>query len=1044
MAILHGTWMFQPEGNTLLLWGEVWRSLSQGLPQAQSHPYTMTAEELTEALSAQGLGLEKWGGSAAKWQSIAIACPSRCQESGHPIAPIYSSNPLSDVSEPIYLHSWQVEGYVLDPTAVVKFLSVLPLGAFQSSEQGISGELQIWAHLLRWSLDLLARGKFLPGLHLMETGGIAQWQTLLDSAVDQARLEKFAQHLPVVCRLPGGVEMNALPLPQEPESCILRVLSGLVDSQMRSHGGNLPIPVTATSLRDWLQSLSSPGNSVAASPLIERISTALNTWKAPVNDYLITPEVLEGETFVQLQRNLFRTCFILTPPEDGEDWRLNYGLQAINDPDFRIAADTIWSHPVQRAVIHGRVVEHPQESFLRGLGLASKLYPALEPSLQESCPKYCPLNPIQVYEFIRSSAWRLKDNGLGVVLPESLTPNESTSGRLGLNIRSSQAPDTSLGLQSLLNFEWQLAIGDRTLSKSEFDQLLAQRSPLVKVQGEWIALQPSEVKAAEALFSAKKDRISLSLEEVVRLSQGDSKLIEKLPVVNFQATGALEELLSTLNNNQTVQEIAPPETFKGQLRPYQARGAGWLYFLQKWGLGACLADDMGLGKTVQLVAFLLYLQEEERLRAPTLLVCPTSILGNWEREVKRFAPTLKTYIHHGDKRPKGKLFAATIRNKDLVITSYPLSYRDSQDLQGVNWQGLVLDEAQNIKNSQAKQSQAIRQIKAGFRIALTGTPVENRLGELWSILDFLNPGYLGTKDFFQRRFALPIERYGDGDSLKNLRSLVQPFILRRLKTDRKIIQDLPEKQEMNIFCGLSAEQASLYQQIVEESLREIEESEGIQRKGIILALLTKLKQICNHPAQFLKEKALKEAQRSGKLQRLLEMLEEIVSVGDRALVFTQFAEMGKLLQPYLNQKLGKETFFLYGSTRKNQREEMVERFQNDPNAPFVFILSLKAGGTGLNLTRANHVFHFDRWWNPAVENQATDRVFRIGQTRNVQVHKFICQGTLEERINAMIESKKELAQQVVSAGENWLTELDTNQLRDLLILDRNAIIDEDK
>jgi SNF2 family DNA or RNA helicase len=455
-----------------------------------------------------------------------------------------------------------------------------------------------------------------------------------------------------------------------------------------------------------------------------------------------------------------------------------------------------------------------------------------------------------------------------------------------------------------------------------------------------------------------------------------------------------------------------------------------------------LADDMGLGKTIQLIAFLLYLQDNGWLEQPVLLVCPTSVLGNWEKEVKRFAPELKTLLHHGDRRPRGSALAKAVQGTHLVITSYALIYRDLKPLQQVNWQCLVLDEAQNIKNAEAKQSKAVRQLEAQFRIALTGTPVENRLTELWSIMDFLNPGYLGPKNFFQRRFATPIERYGDVASLKTLKSLVQPFILRRLKTDRTIIQDLPEKQEMTVFCGLSAEQANLYQQTVDAALASIDDTSGVQRKGQILALLTRLKQICNHPALFLQESGLGLKGRSVKLQRLDEMVEELVAAGDRALIFTQFAEWGKLLQRHLSSHLGYESLFLYGSTSQTQRSAMVDRFQNDPAAPRLFILSLKAGGVGLNLTRANHVFHFDRWWNPAVENQATDRAFRIGQTRNVQVHKFVCSGTLEERIHEMIESKKALSEQVVSAGENWLTELDTDQLRTLLLLDRGAVIDE--
>ena len=487
-----------------------------------------------------------------------------------------------------------------------------------------------------------------------------------------------------------------------------------------------------------------------------------------------------------------------------------------------------------------------------------------------------------------------------------------------------------------------------------------------------------------------------------------------------------------------------PQGFKGELRPYQARGVSWLSFLEQWGLGACLADDMGLGKTIQLIAFLLHQKALNRLTGPVLLICPTSVLGNWEREVHRFAPKLKTLVHHGSGRSRGKTFARTVKTKDLVITSYPLIYRDQATLEGMQWWGLVLDEAQNIKNPEARQSKAVRQLQANCRIALTGTPLENRLTELWSILDFLNPGYLGPKPFFQRRFATPIERYGDTASLGTLRSLVQPFILRRTKTDRDIIQDLPEKQEMTVFCSLTPEQATLYEKTVQASLEAVEAATGIQRHGVILATLVKLKQICNHPAQFLKEKSLKgQGQRSGKLKRLEEMLDVAVAEGDRALIFTQFAELGKLLQQHLRMTLGRETLLLYGGVPKKKREAMIDRFQHDPQGPRIFILSLKAGGVGLNLTRANHVFHFDRWWNPAVENQATDRVFRIGQTRNVQVHKFVCTGTLEEKIHEQLESKKALAEQVVGAGENWLTELDTDQLRNLLLLDRSAIIDEE-
>ncbi|MEO1802099.1 MAG: SNF2-related protein [Cyanobacteria bacterium J06629_2] len=504
------------------------------------------------------------------------------------------------------------------------------------------------------------------------------------------------------------------------------------------------------------------------------------------------------------------------------------------------------------------------------------------------------------------------------------------------------------------------------------------------------------------------------------------------------------------NKKQQLETLLNREVFYCRVKSVEEIDyQGWVYDLEVPVYHNFVANNIVCHNTVQLIGFLLNLKQQKLLKQPTLLVCPTSVINNWEREVKKFAPKLKAMIHHGNSREQGKTFAKTVKDQQLVITSYSLVHRDQKTLSTVDWQGIVLDEAQNIKNPTAKQSQAVREIPAGFRIALTGTPVENRLTELWSILDFLNPGFLGNRNFFQKRFAVPIEKYGDRESLNILRSLTQPFILRRLKTDKNIIQDLPEKQEMNVFCGLSAEQAELYQQLVDNSLEEIEDSDGIKRRGLILTLLLRLKQLCNHPELLDKNsnkkiivKADDFSDRSGKLLRLEEMLEEIVDEGDRSLIFTQFSEWGKMLKPYLSDKLKEEVMFLYGATPREARQEMVDRFQNEPNGPKIFILSLKAGGTGLNLTRANHVFHVDRWWNPAVENQATDRAFRIGQKRNVQVHKFVCTGTLEERINDIIESKKELAEQTVNAGEQWLTDLDTGSLRNLLLLDRDAVIDD--
>jgi SNF2 family DNA or RNA helicase len=797
-------------------------------------------------------------------------------------------------------------------------------------------------------------------------------------------------------------------------------------------------------IQPWLQSLQEK-QGICKLPEKEkgRLITALDNWTLPIQESLVSSNN-------QLAEKKYRTCFKLTPPSEANlnwgyhDWQIIYYIQALDEPDLIIPSAQIWQNFNEELIVDSRIIEKPQEILLKGLGLASRIYKPIADSLEESTPPSCQLNPIQVYEFIRSIAWQLQDNGLGVILPKGLA-SDSNEKRLGVKVEAKVTPKKGerLSLKSLLKYDLKVAIGDKNLSKKEFENLLEQKSPIVEIDGEWVALQPADVRAAQEILVQGNNQLNLTVEDALRLSSGNSETIAKLPLVGFEASGILQELINNLNDNNHIEIIPTPAEFKGQLRAYQKRGFSWLSFLEKWNFGACLADDMGLGKTIQLIAFLLNLKQEAMLLKPTLIVCPTSVISNWEKEVKKFAPILKTVIHHGDKRKKSNDFIKQVKDQQLVITSYSLIYRDLATLNNIQWQGVVLDEAQNIKNYQAKQSQAVRKLKADFRIALTGTPIENRLSELWSILDFLNPGYLGNSQFFQRRFAIPIEKYGDQDSLNNLRSLVQPFILRRLKTDQNIIQDLPEKQEMNVFCGLSAEQAKLYQEIIDQSLIEINESDGIKRRGLILNLLMKLKQVCNHPAHFLKEKTINLSSRSGKLLRLEEMLEELVSEGDRALIFTQFAEWGKLLKPYLEKKLGVETLFLYGATRRQEREEMVERFQNDPQAPPIFILSLKAGGTGLNLTRANHVFHIDRWWNPAVENQATDRAFRIGQKLNVQVHKFVCSGTLEEKINDLLESKKQLAEQAIDSGEKWLTELDTDQLRNLLLLERDNIIDDD-
>ena len=1088
MALLHGTWI--PKKQTqgyLFIWGEVWHRF-EPLVAHQIHPYpfTMAGDELINWLD-HSLNL---GAVPTQFTSQLLSLPSIIEKDT--LQPQHSTHPTGDYS----LYPWQISGLVLQPAEAILFLNRLPLSPLNGETTWLGDDLRFWIHMGRWCLDLLSRGQFLPTLDTDSSpnGAAAHWQPFLNGTTDLARLQQFERQMPMVCRMyapfphsdpvvmPPPPSASFMPsinfeaitvtIPPPTVDILRSFLSSMVDSMVRQVGKTQTFPKASGISRQWLQALGGENGEFTADALsLSRLKTTLSNWATPLSDEL-------GVI------NQFRVGFKLHPPtHHSGQWSLEYGLQSIHDPGFWVDAATVWRHPVDEFMYQGQTLHQPQETLLKGLGLAAKFFNAahnpIDHSLEEPFPTHTWLTPHQVYELIQSTAKRLQENGLGVILPPGLATGEGRSNRLGLSIEVApftQRPSPDLGLHHLLQFHWQLSIGGHTVTRDEFEQFASLNIPLVNIRGDWVELRSQDIRAARDFFN-RKEPTKLTLEDALRISTGESPTLGKLPIVTFSATGSLQQLVTTLTGSQGVEPIETPLGFCGDLRPYQAKGVGWLLFLNHWGLGACLADDMGLGKTIQLIAFLVYLQTHNQLNRPFLLICPTSVLGNWQREVKKFAPQLVTLVHHGDKRSRGELLTGMGKTVNLVITSYALAYRDCDTLQGINWQGVVLDEAQNIKNADSMQAQAVRKITLGgqgdptppsssvhqpggdcairCRIALTGTPLENRLTELWSIMDFLNPGYLGSRNFFQRRFAIPIERYGDTASLKTLRSLIQPFILRRLKSDRQIIQDLPNKQEIPIFCGLTTEQATLYQSIVHSTLVEIESTHGIQRRGLILGLLVKLKQVCNHPALFHKESLpflstthLQFLSRSTKLQRLVEMLAELLSQtqgiqGDRALIFTQFAEWGKQLKPLLELYLKQEVLLLYGGVTKKQREAMIDRFQHDPQGPRIFILSLKAGGVGLNLTRANHVFHYDRWWNPAVENQATDRAFRIGQTRNVQVHKFVCSGTLEEKIHDLIASKQSLAEQVVGVGESWLTELNTDQLKDLLLLDRNAVIEAD-
>ncbi|MFI5271683.1 MAG: DEAD/DEAH box helicase [Ktedonobacterales bacterium] len=729
------------------------------------------------------------------------------------------------------------------------------------------------------------------------------------------------------------------------------------------------------------------------------------------------------------------------PPPDAP-WRLDYLLQATDDPSLLVPLEALWRERGAVARFLDRRFDHPYQHALAGLGRAARSFAPIERSLLAARPTGTDLTLGEVYQFLHEALPQLTAAGFGAQVPSWLRrATARPAARLRLRSRQ-QTSSGLLGLDALVEYDWRIALDGEELTPAELERLAALKEPLVRLRGRWVEVQPEQMEAI-LRFAGRHRSGTMSLGEALRAGLAGEAGDEEgaLAVETVQADEWIGELLGRLRGGETLAEVAPPKGLHGKLRRYQRRGLSWLSFLSQYGLGACLADDMGLGKSVELLSLLQHRKESGELNRPVLLVCPTSVAGNWRHESEHFTPDLRVLIHHGAGRTARRdpaAFAREAAAHDLVVTTYSLLPRDLETLSGVAWDAVVLDEAQNIKNADAKQSRAARKLHAPIRVALTGTPVENRLSELWSIMDFLNPGYLGSHQRFQETFATAIEQRRDPAATARLQALVRPFILRRLKTDPKVIRDLPKKIEMREHCALTREQVTLYEAVVRDGLRRIEAAESpMQRRGVVLGLLTRLKQVCNHPAHFLADDS-RLIGRSGKLIRLEELIEELLSEGDRALIFTQFTGMGDRLHPYLTERFGVETLYLHGGVPRTARERMVERFQSAEGPP-LFLLSLKAGGTGLNLTAANHVIHFDRWWNPAVENQATDRAFRIGQHRNVQVRKLVCSGTLEERIDELIERKRGLAEAVIGAGEAWLTEMSTAELRDLFTLRRDAL-----
>jgi superfamily II DNA or RNA helicase len=846
-------------------------------------------------------------------------------------------------------------------------------GAEQTESALLPGaSLLYFAQAARLARYVLVQQRFVPSVLQASTGEIrGAWQAWLSDDATASRLTTLVQ----AC--PGSARCVADPFKHDAGALTQDFIHAMVDAQcrvalVREHF------VDSIEDRDpvkdlhvaWLGGLLTQSNLLTAgSAARQEIIKRVRGWIG----------VLEERGASSVWRLLLRlnepdvTGLAPSASPDPTDpaWSVTFHLQAVENPAIILDAGDVWMITGDSATIMGRRVDRPHELLLGELGRASRLYRRLEEALEESEPTSLKLSTRQAYEFLREVRTVLTEQGFGVQAPAWW---DSPSARVGAKLRLesdsenpfdvtraglTNAAKTQLGLSSLVGYQWEIAVGDTTLSLHEFEQLAAKRTPLVRVNGRWVEIRPEDVQAA-VKFIREHPGGKVKLADALRLAYSVDVQESGIPVVGMEATGWLNAFLNSDSSSKQLQMIPTPKTFQGTLRPYQSRGVSWMAFQEQLGFGICLADDMGLGKTVQLLALLAWEREvsapppapgQEPVEGqpvvpsndhgvpPTLLLVPMSVVGNWIHETRRFCPHLRVLVHHGTERLQNQAFTDKVTVSDLIITTYALANRDRDTIAATKWGRIVLDEAQYIKNPLAKQSQAVRSFDAIQRVALTGTPVENRLTELWSIMDFLNPGYLGSSNGFRSKFAVPIERYHDKTRGEQLRGLIRPFVLRRLKTDPTVVADLPEKVETKEFSHLTSEQAALYENCVKRMLTEVDEAEGMQRRGLVLATLIKLKQICNHPLQALKgvddlSSVIVDPTRSGKCIRMLEMLDEVIAEGDQALVFTQFREMGKLLESMIAHRFGKDVLFIHGGTTQPQRQAIIERFQKaDGTAP---------------------------------------------------------------------------------------------------------------
>jgi SNF2 family DNA or RNA helicase len=895
--------------------------------------------------------------------------------------------------------------------------------------RSLSPSLAWFARAARLSQDVASAGLVLPSLLVDADGhGVASWQPVINDQIG-GRLADLTRTMPTV--------VGALRSSLEAWQITSMVTTAFTDDAVRLTLAETPVADPSPHSRSaddvvarrFLGALAARDSGVGArSPAehaaLQHLAQSVTRWTSPgvgrsaTTDIAVMLRVVEPNDLDIQEGNELAD---LDPEE--LPWLVEMVLAPLSDQSLLIAAADVLADSNKAALLNLTPAE-----VERAINLAKRRVvraaPSLATALADDHATTAALPLAEIITFLRADAARLELAKVRVLLPTWWAKKPRTKVKGEAKPSDAAVTPGGLDVASIVTVDWQVALDGEKLTSSELTRLATAKQELVYIRNKWIRFDPDSIaQVLTALTRVKRERSTLSAIEVVQIG-ADTDL-------EVSGEGWVEELLAGLPDDR-ITPLPEPEGFVGNLRPYQQRGLGWLAFLQRIGLGGCLADDMGLGKTAQLLALLAHERQGGTTVWPTLVVCPLSVVRNWETESARFTPGLKVLVLHGPGRPKGDELAAAVRGHDLVVTTYATATRDAVALSAIRWDRLVADEAQNVKNPGTTAARALRRIPARQKVALTGTPVENRLSELWAVCDLVNPGLLGNATKFRQHFAVPIERNRDVERTDELRAMVQPFMLRRSKADRSLVPDLPPKLEQVAYATLTREQATLYQSVVDVLLSTLDHLDGIDRRGAILAAITRLKQICNHPAHYLADGSVL-AGRSGKLARFDELVGDLLDADEKMLVFTQYREMGLILARHLREHLRLDVPFLHGGVSKTKRDKMVDQFQEGAGGP-ILLVSLKAGGSGLNLTAASQVVHYDRWWNPAVENQASDRAWRIGQTRTVLVHKMVCQGTVEERIDALIEGKKDLADRVVGSGEGWITELTTSEIRELLVL----------